>query len=516
MSHVGEGEPSLSASYGDLPGLQPWVVAQLKQLKILRPTPIQQHCIPPALDGRDIIGAAKTGSGKTLAFVIPILQKLSNDPFGIHTLVLTPTRELAFQIADQFRGVGAPVSLRLSVVVGGLDIVGQGRELSQGPHVVVATPGRLADLLQNSPDFTLKRIKFLVLDEADRLMDGRFDGQLRTIWAALPEKRQTLLFSATITDRLQRMRELATSEVFVWRGDEGGRATVEELTEEYALVTPVMKDATLVATVLRHTQDHPKDLVMVFTDTCKRTQVLKMMLGALGIEAAALHSMLSQRDRLAALARFKSSQIKVLIATDLASRGLDIPLVGLVINHVVPNLPKTYIHRVGRTARAGRKGLALTLITPHEIKVLLAIEGETRRKMTEKKVDEAGVTRIMKQVNVTRRMQEIRLDQTDFDERRNINKRKRLILEGRDPDEEEKRKKKKLKKTRQKEKKERKSMLEDLEQRMEVGRVKVEEEEAVQGRGKSSPVVGNTVKGMKNKNNKMNTKKRKTKQDTTA
>ncbi|KAG0729957.1 putative ATP-dependent RNA helicase DDX49 [Chionoecetes opilio] len=433
-----EGGEALCSSYEELPGLQPWVVTQLKTLKILRPTPIQQRCIPPALAGRDVIGAAKTGSGKTLAFVIPILQKLSVDPFGIHTLVLTPTRELAFQIADQFRGVGGPVSLRLSVVVGGLDAVGQGRELSHSPHVVVATPGRLADLLQNSPDFTLKRIKFLVLDEADRLMDGRFDGQLRTIWAGLPPKRQTLLFSATITDRLQRMRQLATSEarlklwqVFVWRGKEGERATVEELEECYALVHPVVKDATLVATVLQHAEDKPRDLILVFTDTCKRTQVLKMLLGALGIESVALHSMLPQKDRMAALARFKSSQVKVLIATDLASRGLDVPLVGLVINHMAPTLPKTYIHRVGRTARAGRKGTALTLVSPHEIKVLLAIEGETRRKMTEMKTDEVAVARIMKQVNVTRRMQEIRLEQTDFDERRNINKRKRIILEGR-------------------------------------------------------------------------------------
>ncbi|KAK8390198.1 hypothetical protein O3P69_013046 [Scylla paramamosain] len=504
MEHVAEeeagkeGQAVLCSTYDDLPGLQPWVVAQLKQLKILQPTPIQQHCIPPALEGRDIIGAAKTGSGKTLAFVIPILQKLSVDPFGIHTLVLTPTRELAFQIGDQFRGVGGPVSLRLSVVVGGLDIVGQGRELSHAPHVVVATPGRLADLLQNSPDFTLKRIKFLVLDEADRLMDGRFDKQLHTIWAALPEKRQTLLFSATITDRLQRMRELATSQVFVWRAEEGGQATVKELEEQYALVNPVVKDATLVTIVLKHTEENPRDLILVFTDTCKRTQVLKMMLGALGIESLALHSMMGQKDRLASLARFKSSQVKILIATDLASRGLDIPLVGLVINHVVPNLPKTYIHRVGRTARAGRKGTALTLITPHEIKVLLAIEGETRRKMTEMKADEAGVARIMKQVNVTRRMQEIRLDQSDFDERRNINKRKRMILEGRDPDEEERKKKKRMKKTQQEAKKEREKVLEELMKEGEKKKkIKIKEVD-VKG-NKSSAIKGKKTEGMKKK-----------------
>ncbi|XP_042213499.1 probable ATP-dependent RNA helicase DDX49 [Homarus americanus] len=451
-------------TYADITGLQPWVIEQLNQLKIHQPTPIQYHCIQPALEGRDVIGAAKTGSGKTLAFVIPILQQLSIDPYGIYALVLTPTRELAFQIADQFRGLGSPVSLRLTVIIGGLDRVAQGAELNRSPHVVVATPGRLADILETSPEFTLKRIKFLVLDEADRLMDGRFDTQLRTIWAALPEKRQTLLFSATVTDRLQRMKQLATSEVFLWQST-NKQATVQQLDERYALVNPIVKDATMIATVLQHTEEKPRGLILIFTNTCKSTQVLSMLLNSLGIECVALHSMMPQKERLSALARFKSSQVKVLIATDVASRGLDIPLVELVINHTIPNLPKNYIHRVGRTARAGRAGQAVSFITPHEIKILLAIEAETRQKMTELKMDEAVVRKIMKQVNVTRREQEIKLNQTDFDERRNINKRKRLIMEGRDPDEEEKKKQKRVKKLRKAERKERIQLIEELEKK---------------------------------------------------
>ncbi|KAK8750841.1 hypothetical protein OTU49_015022 [Cherax quadricarinatus] len=458
-------EDTRGRTYADIQGLQPWVIKQLNQLKIHQPTPIQYHCIQPALEGKDVIGAAKTGSGKTLAFVIPILQRLSIDPYGIYALVLTPTRELAFQIADQFRALGAPVSLRLSVVVGGLDIVAQGAELNRSPHVVVSTPGRLADILETSPEFTLKRIKFLVLDEADRLMDGRFDSQLHTIWSSLPEKRQTLLFSATITDRLERMKELASSEVFLWQSSGNKQATVQQLDERYALVNPIVKDATMIAMVLQQTEQKPRGLIMIFTDTCKNTQVLSMLLNSLSIECVALHSMLSQKERLSALARFKSSQVKVLIATDVASRGLDIPLVELVINHAIPNLPKNYIHRVGRTARAGRAGQALSFITPHEIKILLAIESETRRKMTELKVDEAMVRKIMKQVNVSRREQEIRLEQTDFDERRNINKRKRLILEGRDPDEEEKKKRKHLKKLRKAERQERNELLKHLEKK---------------------------------------------------
>ncbi|XP_076038152.1 putative ATP-dependent RNA helicase DDX49 [Oratosquilla oratoria] len=451
-------------TYDDIPGLHPWILQQLKHLKIKRPTPIQYHCIPPALKGNDVIGAAKTGSGKTLAFVIPILQCLSIDPYGIYALVLTPTRELAFQIADQFRGLGGPVSLRLSVVVGGMDVVAQGAELSRCPHVVVATPGRLADILEHSPDFTLKRIKFLVLDEADRLMDGRFDGQLKTIWSALPEKRQTLLFSATVTDRLHKMMELACSEVFLWQS-QGEQATVEQLEEEYVLINPVVKDATLVAVLLKFQEESPRGLVIVFTDTCKSTQILGMLLNELGVECVMLHSMLSQHERLHALAKFKSSQVKILIATDVASRGLDVPLVEMVVNHCIPNMPKTYIHRVGRTARAGRSGKALTIISPHDIKLLLAIEAETKRKLTEMKVDDSVVKRILKQVKMTRREQEIKLDETDFDERRNINKRKKMIMEGRDPEEEERSRRKMLKKQRKQDKLERESIAKKLDQK---------------------------------------------------
>ncbi|KAK7070808.1 putative ATP-dependent RNA helicase ddx49 [Halocaridina rubra] len=447
-------------SFSDISGLQPWLLQQLTQLKIRQPTPIQFHCIPPALEGKDVIGAAKTGSGKTLAFVIPILHQLSSDPYGIYALVLTPTRELAFQIADQFKGLGVPMDLRLSVVVGGLERLIQTSELSRAPHIVVATPGRLADILETSPEFTLKKIKVLVLDEADRLMDGRFDTQLKTIWSALPEKRQTLLYSATITDRVQRMKELASSQVFLWQSDLSEQATVKQLDERYALVNPVVLDATMVWSIMEQLKKTPKGLIIVFTDTCKSTQILCMMLNELGIDSVPLHSMINQKARLASLARFKSSQVKVLIATDLASRGLDIPLVELIVNHRVPNLPKTYIHRVGRTARAGRAGQAITFVTPHDLKILLAIEAETNRKMIELEVDEKMVQKIMKQVNVSKRAQEIKLEQTDFDERRNINKRKRLIMEGRDPDEEEEKKRKRLKKILKLQKLEKVKMLE--------------------------------------------------------
>ncbi|KAB7505925.1 putative ATP-dependent RNA helicase DDX49 [Armadillidium nasatum] len=412
--------------------LQPWLLRQLKSLKIERPTPVQYHCIPEIINGKDVIGAAKTGSGKTLTFVVPILHHFSIEPYGIFALILTPTRELAYQIAEQFKCVGAPAMLR------------QGAELNRSPHIVVATPGRLADIMETSPELTFKRIKFVVLDEADRLLDGRFEKQLKSIWKFLPRKRQTLLFSATITSRIQKMKDIATSNVFVWQSNKK-ESTVQQLEEKYSLVNPAIKDAAMVSLVLKLKKENPKGLAIIFTDTCKSTQILYMMMNELGIDSVCLHSMMKQKERLKALARFKSSQIKFLIATDLASRGLDIPLVQVVINHRIPNLPKTYIHRVGRTARAGRPGSAITFITPNEVKLLLAIEGETGRKMTQIQVNEDEIQKILREVNITKREQQIKLETSDFDERKIIYKRKRLICEGIDPDDEERKRFKAMK-----------------------------------------------------------------------
>lgn len=425
-------------------GLSPWLIRQCDLLGVRSPTPIQRHCIPPVLNGEDCIGCAKTGSGKTLAFALPILNKLSEDPYGIFALILTPTRELAFQIGDQFSVMGKTLNLRMSVIVGGMDMVIQGQELSRKPHVVVATPGRLADHLESCNTFSLQKIKFLVLDEADRLLEGRFDHQLKTIFEALPKKRQTLLFSATLSDSLDRVKAIADEKVFIWSAPTEV-ATVEQLTQSYVLCPPLVRDGYLVETVRTFRTQDETGSIMIFTDTCKNCQLLSMTLNEVGFENVALHAMERQRERLASLAKFKSNVIKILIATDVASRGLDIPAVQLVINHILPNSPKDYIHRVGRTARAGRGGLAVSLVTPHDIKLLHAVEEAINTKLTEYKVDDKEVAKIVTQVSVTKREAEIKLDEADFYEKKQINKRKKLILEGKDPDEEaarvEKRKK---------------------------------------------------------------------------
>ncbi|KAM6921973.1 putative ATP-dependent RNA helicase DDX49 [Xenentodon cancila] len=423
-------------------GLSDWLVKQCKQLGINKPSPVQENCVPAILAGRDCMGCAKTGSGKTAAFVLPVLQKLSEDPYGIFCLVLTPTRELAYQIAEQFRVLGKPLGLKDCIVVGGMDMVSQALELSNQPHVVVATPGRLADHIRSSNTFSMSKIQFLILDEADRLLEQGctdFTQDLEVILGVLPAKRQTLLFSATLTDTLQQLKSIAMNNPFFWESTSETR-TVEELDQRYILTPEKVKDAYLVHLIQTFTDEHDDWSVIIFTKTCKSCQVLTMMLREFNFPSISLHSMMKQKQRFANLAKFKASVYKILIATDVAARGLDIPTVQVVINHNTPGLPKIYIHRVGRTARAGRNGVSITLVTQYDIHLVHAIEEQTKTKLQEYPVEEKEVLKILTQVNVTRRECEIRLESTDFEEKKEINKRKQLILEGKDPELEAKRK----------------------------------------------------------------------------
>ncbi|KAM6939171.1 putative ATP-dependent RNA helicase DDX49 [Lycodopsis pacificus] len=423
-------------------GLADWLVKQCKQLGINKPTPVQEHCMPAILEGRDCMGCAKTGSGKTAAFVLPVVQKLSEDPYGIFCLVLTPTRELAYQIAEQFRVLGKPLGLKDCIVVGGMDMVTQAMELTNQPHVVVATPGRLADHIRSSNTFSMSKIQFLILDEADRLLEQGctdFTKDLEIIMGILPAKRQTLLFSATLTDTLHELKNIAMNKPFFWESTSETK-TVEELDQRYILTPEKVKDAYLVHLMQTFTDQHDDWSIMIFTNTCKNCQILTMMLREFNFPTICLHSMMKQKQRFANLAMFKASVFKILIATDVASRGLDIPTVQVVINHNTPGLPKSYIHRVGRTARAGRNGVSITLVTQYDIHLVHSIEGQIKTKLKEYPVVEKEVLKILTQVNVTRRECEIKLEATDFDEKKEINKRKQLILEGKDPDLEAKRK----------------------------------------------------------------------------
>ncbi|KAH7716901.1 Ddx49-A-prov protein [Aphelenchoides avenae] len=413
-------------------GIGKWLTKQLDELNLRRPTPL--NCIPRILAGSDVLGCAKTGTGKTLAFALPILQKLAVDPYGIFALVLTPTRELAFQIAEQLTALGRPIGIQLAISVGGRHQMAQAQDLARRPHIVVATPGRLADHIESEPDGfaqLLKSIQFLVLDEADRLLDGQYALQLKTIFGALPKQRQTLLFSATITSALSKLHQLSVSKPYFFEEKDEVK-TADRLVQQYVLCPRSVKDAYLVYVVKNFYLRRETSSVLVFAQTTYECQALAIMFKALGFEVGSLHSDILQRQRLASLTRFRSGKIRILICTDVAARGLDIPHVDLVVNHNVPRSPKEYVHRVGRSARAGRFGAAVTFVTQHDLLLLQAIEEAIGKKHEQLKVSHKKVTRDVAQVLMTKREAEIKLERQHFGERKEIFKRKELAMAGYD------------------------------------------------------------------------------------
>ncbi|XP_059613941.1 probable ATP-dependent RNA helicase Dbp45A [Phlebotomus argentipes] len=426
----------MSGDTFDSLGLSPWVLRQVQKLGLKSPTPIQKHCIPEILAGKDCVGAAKTGSGKTFAFALPILQKLAEDPRSYFALILTPTHELAHQISEQFAVAGQPMGCRVCVITGGTDQLYESQRLMNRPHIVVAMPGRLADHLLGCRTFSFRGLQYLVVDEADRMLAGGFDEHLKTIASFLPEKRQNLFFSATMNEISSEILPL-NSEVFRW-SESASVATVDTLEQRYILCADYDRDQVLVETLRRFREEHKSASVIVFTNTKKDCQLLSTTLNEVGFSNVCLHGYMRQRERVAALAKFKSSHVRTLIATDVASRGLDIPAVELVLNHRLPKFPHEYVHRVGRTARAGRNGLAISIFRfPRDLEFLAQIEETIKTKLTEMPVDQRMVERIFMQVSVTKREAEIKLDNKDFEERKSNYRRIKWLEEGLDPEDEE-------------------------------------------------------------------------------
>ncbi|CAL1262675.1 unnamed protein product [Larinioides sclopetarius] len=366
--------------------LKDWIVKQCTEMGITKPTPVQYHCIPPIMEGKGCVAISKTGTGKTLAFVLPMLHKWCSNLFSKFALILTPTRELARQIFDQIKVIGKPINIKVCLIIGGENQVEQGAQIAREPHIIVATPGRLSDMMQSGYDTDFRYIQMLVVDEADRLLSGSFTTDLEVIMKALPEKKQSLLFSATMTSMIENAIQHAREPPFVWK-DEADVTTVTELDQKYVLVhTAVLRSGYLVKIINDYQAKTPDSSMIIFTKNCEVCQIVSKALKKLGFDNVALNSNLKQRERSISITRFKSNRIKILVATDLASRGLDIPMVDLVVNYSVPPVPVNYVHRVGRTARAGRGGLALTLLTPKEVNRLLNIEKNINYKLTEYKV----------------------------------------------------------------------------------------------------------------------------------
>ncbi|KAG2046813.1 DEAD-domain-containing protein [Suillus hirtellus] len=380
-------------------GLIDPLLEALDKINFTKPTEIQQQALPHALEGRDIIGVAETGSGKTAAFALPILQKLWDEPKGLFACILAPTRELAYQIAQQFESLGSAMGVRSLVLVGGMDRMQQAVGLAKRPHIIVATPGRLNDHLQNTKGFSLRSLKFLVMDEADRLLDMDFGPEIDQILKVIPKERTTYLFSATMTTKVAKLQR--ASLVNPIRVEVSSKyQTVSTLLQYYLLVPLVHKDVHLI-----YLANHlASNSIMIFTRTVHDAQRLSIMLRSLGFPAVPLHGQLSQSQRLGALGKFKSGDRKLLVATDVASRGLDLPSVDIVINFDIPTHSKDYIHRVGRTARAGRSGKSITMVTQYDVELIQRIEKVIDKKMELWPTDKEEVMLLKERVDEAARL----------------------------------------------------------------------------------------------------------------
>ena len=352
--------------------LLPQLLRAVAEMGYAAPSPIQAQAIPPVLAGRDLIGCAQTGTGKTAAFAIPILQTLQSRVDKTHrpirALVLTPTRELALQIKENFDLYGKYLPIRNTVIFGG---VGQGPQveaLQRGVDVLVATPGRLNDLC-NQGHIDLTGIETFVLDEADRMLDMGFIHDVRKVIARLPKKRQTLLFSATMP---QEIAELSQQILYKpVRAEVTPQSSTVEAIEQRVYKVDKANKKHLLQYIL---QDQSLDSVLVFTNTKHGADRVVKELGRAGIAAMAIHGNKGQTARVKALESFKSGAVRVLVATDIAARGIDVNELGCVINYELPNVPETYVHRIGRTGRAGRDGLAISFCNFDELAYLKDIE----------------------------------------------------------------------------------------------------------------------------------------------
>ncbi|KAK3010142.1 hypothetical protein RJ639_011799 [Escallonia herrerae] len=339
-------------------GLSEWAAHTCKELGMKTPTPVQHHCIPRILAGQDVLGLAQTGSGKTAAFALPILHRLAEHPYGVFALVITPTRELAFQLSDQFRALGSCLNLRCEVVVGGMNMLNQAQTLMMRPHVVVATPGRIKALIEDNPDISavFSKTKFLVLDEADRVLDVGFEDELRVVFQCLPKKRQTLLFSATMTSDLETLLELSANKAYFYEAYEGF-STVATLTQQYVLIPKSVKDVYLLH-LLSKMEDEGRRSAIIFVSTCR--------------------------------------------------------------------YPRDYVHRVGRTARAGRSGVSMSLVTENDVALIHAIEADVGKNLDEIKYNEKEVLADITEVYKARRVVKMKMMDDGFEEKDKARKTQKL------------------------------------------------------------------------------------------
>ena len=473
----GKGKRNSSATFKEL-GLCDWIQQATVNMGFHKPMPVQHVCIPPILRSRDVIGCAETGSGKTAAFALPMLHHLSQDPYGIFGIVLTPTRELSIQLNEQFVAFGASMALRTTLIIGGMNMTQQGIALQALPHIVIATPGRLRHHLEGADPPNLRKAQYLVLDEADRLFSEGFNAELRVILEAMSHpRRRTLLFSATMTTPLLELEKICMKNTLKFDLTSSQKVPTT-LTQQYLFMPEQVKTCYLIAVLrvnlskyahleLKMTKtdsentEETNDLLqisdtstggskkrktsksssnaamsalglgdddegaarsnyslIIFSNSCEKCEELHHLLLKLNVANVTLHSMMSQSGRISSLSDFKNSRVRILIATDVAGRGLDIPDVDLVINYDIPKRAEDYIHRVGRTARAGRTGRALSLITQHDVSLIHNIEAHMDMQIEKsEEVKDDDVVALLNTVAKASRLAQLAMVENGFDEK---------------------------------------------------------------------------------------------------
>ncbi|WP_299675898.1 DEAD/DEAH box helicase [uncultured Tenacibaculum sp.] len=360
-------------------GLKKELLKAIEEKGYVNPSPIQEKAIPVILKGNDVLASAQTGTGKTAGFTLPILQIITdtkNPKFRpIRALILTPTRELAAQIYDNVRDYSKHLNIKSTVIFGGVKPKKQIATIRNGIDVLVATPGRLLDL-HDQKALSLKRIDILILDEADRMLDMGFVRDIKKIIALLPEKRQNLLFSATFSKEIKALAKgILTDPVLVEAAPEN---TTAEMVKQKIYRVPKSRKAAMVTQLI---SDGKWNQVLIFTRTKHGANRLAEKLQKRDISSAAIHGNKSQSARVKALKGFKENTVRVLVATDIAARGLDIPLLPHVINYELPNVPEDYVHRIGRTGRAGASGEAISLVSDEELDYVKNIEKLLKQKL---------------------------------------------------------------------------------------------------------------------------------------
>ncbi len=357
----------------DALGIEPKLLAILQSKKFITPTPIQRDCIPEALEGKDVVGVAQTGTGKTLAFGLPLIQQLSKQ--NHQSLILVPTRELAIQVDEMIRKIGNSLNVKTAVIIGGASAYHQIKDLKNNPDIIVATPGRLLDHL-NRKSLNLNRIKTIVLDEADRMLDIGFLPDIEKVLSMAPEKKQILLFSATIPFAIKKIADkFMKMPVKIEVAPTGTAAS--NIKQEIFILKREMK-----LSLLEKVLTDNSGTALVFSRTKSMTKKITRAVFAMGHSAIEIHSDRSLFQRKEAMAGFKSGRFRVLVATDIASRGIDVSGISLVINYDLPDNSGDYVHRIGRTGRAGSAGRAISFATPDQRGNIKRIECLMRRNIS--------------------------------------------------------------------------------------------------------------------------------------